>query len=169
MPTGCQRGFGRVLQHDGWVDSSAVTGLDCLSVVHTPTFSQLAHPFVAYAIKQHSYTKGNPMLRFPFFGGLRQCFHFLVVLTARFYNTFKYVFGITFGSFEEGLLASKTVASIHRFGSKISFELTLSQKDTRDDRRRGRCISERVPVLCNGRGGSHLGWGYSDRLFCVHV
>jgi uncharacterized protein (DUF2236 family) len=55
--------------------------------------SQLAHPYVAYGVYQHSYTKDNILIRF--------------------HKTFEYVFLITYGDAKRAIKASKSVRSIH--------------------------------------------------------
>jgi uncharacterized protein (DUF2236 family) len=54
---------------------------------------QLAHPYVAWAVHEHSYAVEDTK--------------------RRFYNTFKYVFGITFGSFDVAEDASRRVWDTH--------------------------------------------------------
>eukprot|EP00937_MAST-01D_sp_MAST-1D-sp2_P001389 g1389.t1 len=54
---------------------------------------QLAHPFVAHAIAEHSYTRDD--------------------VTGRFVNTFKYVFAVTFGDMAATLRAARAVRRVH--------------------------------------------------------
>ena len=54
---------------------------------------QLAHPFVAYAIEQHSYTSED--------------------VVGRFVNTFKYVFAVMFGDLSTALRAARIVRRVH--------------------------------------------------------
>ncbi|KAH9248321.1 hypothetical protein BASA81_013995 [Batrachochytrium salamandrivorans] len=56
-------------------------------------FMQLAHPFVAAGIRDHSYLQRG--------------------VSRRFFNTFKYVFGMTFGTGPEVVEAAKGVRGLH--------------------------------------------------------
>lgn len=66
-----------------------------LFLAAAPVFMQLAHPYVAYALKQHSYSSTR--------GGLR----------ARTIKTLRRVYQISFGTLEEVVCASKHVRNLH--------------------------------------------------------
>lgn len=57
------------------------------------TFMQLAHPFIAAGIRSHSQLQHG--------------------VSRRFYNTFKYMFGMTFGSRAEMAASARTVRGMH--------------------------------------------------------
>eukprot|EP01012_Entosiphon_sulcatum_P049186 TRINITY_DN67781_c0_g1_i1.p1 TRINITY_DN67781_c0_g1~~TRINITY_DN67781_c0_g1_i1.p1 ORF type:complete len:412 (-),score=49.18 TRINITY_DN67781_c0_g1_i1:25-1260(-) len=70
---------------------------------------QLAHPYVAFAIKDHSYT-GNDVRK-------------------RFFQTFKYVFAATFGDWAASQKAARQVFRIHRgINGTIPLDIGLYQK-----------------------------------------
>jgi hypothetical protein len=61
---------------------------------------QLGHPFVAAGIRDHSYLNRG--------------------VSRRFYNTFKYMFGLTFGTGEEIASAARSIRKLH---NKVTGEM----------------------------------------------